>query len=166
MSMIGEYFRVTAPELERAIQDPDWALDFIEETEDAQEESEPPPAEARHFSTYKTWALLGFLLRRTDFPVDVIHGEEGFAETEDWGYGPPRYLPAERVRRGAEALAGTTYDELLVGLDPEELNRADVYPLGWDTPDSLEWGREYHSGLVQFFGAAARDGDAILVWLD
>ncbi|MFE0627993.1 DUF1877 family protein [Streptomyces sp. NPDC058864] len=92
-----------------------------------------------------------------------MHGEAAFAETEDWGYGPPRYLPAERVRLGAEILARTTYDQLLVGLDPQELNRADVYPLRWDTPDSLEWGRDYYAGLTRFFGAAARDGDAILV---
>lgn len=166
MSMIGEYFRVTAAELARAVQDPDWALDFIEETEDAQEESDPPPAEARHFSTAKTWDLLGFLLRRAGFPVDVVHGEDRFAETEDWGYGPPRYLPAERVRRGAEALARTPYDQLLVGVDPRELTEAGVYPLGWDTPDSLEWGRDHYAGLTRFFEAAARDGDAVLVWLD
>ncbi|MGW1888508.1 YfbM family protein [Streptomyces sp. NPDC001970] len=166
MSMIGEYFRVTAAELERAIQDPDWALDLIEETQDAQEQPEPPPAEARHFSTYKTWDLLGFLLRRSGFPVDVVHGEEPFAETEDWGYGPPRYLPADRVRLGAEALRRTTYDRLIKAVDPHELNAAEVYPLGWDTPESLEWARDWYAGLTEFFEAAARDGDAMLVWLD
>jgi len=166
MSMIGEYFRVTAAELERAVQDPDWALDFIEETQDAHEEAEPPPAEARHFSTYKTWDLLGFLLRRSHFPVDVVYGEEPFAETEDWGYGPPRYLPADRVRLAADALRHTTYDQLIAGVDPQELITAEVYPQGWDTPESLEWARDYYSELTQFFDAAARNSDAILVWLD
>ncbi|GAA1349306.1 hypothetical protein ACFPK5_15840 [Streptomyces beijiangensis] len=32
MGMTGEQFRVTAAELERAIQDPAWAYDFSEET--------------------------------------------------------------------------------------------------------------------------------------
>jgi hypothetical protein len=54
MSMIGEYLSVTAAELDRAIRDPDWALDFVEEVQDAKEETEPAPPEARHFSTYKT----------------------------------------------------------------------------------------------------------------
>lgn len=83
MSMIGEYLRVTAAELDRAIQDPDWALDFVEEVQDAEEKTEPAPAEARHFSTYKTWDVLRFLLARAEFPVNVIHGEEPFAEDED-----------------------------------------------------------------------------------
>ncbi|GHD84829.1 DUF1877 family protein [Streptomyces naganishii] len=85
MSMIGEYLRVTAAELDRAIQDPDWALDFAEGVQDAEEESGPAPTEARRFSTSKTWDMLGFLLTRADFPVDIIHGEEPFAEDEDWG---------------------------------------------------------------------------------
>ncbi|MER6533362.1 DUF1877 family protein [Streptomyces sp900105755] len=109
MSMIGEYLRVTVAELDRAIQDPDWALDFVEKVQDAEEESETVPAEARHFSTYKTWAMLSFLLARAEFPVNVIHGEESFAEDEDWGYGPPRYLRPERVRLAAETLRATTY---------------------------------------------------------
>jgi hypothetical protein len=166
MSMIGEYVRVTKTELDRAIRDPEWALDFVEEIEDAQDESEPSPAEARHFSTYKTWDLLRFLLGRADFPVNVILGEEPFAEDEDWGYGPPHYLPADRVRLAADALSRTTYDQLLHGVDPAELVNAKVYPLGWDGPESLEWARHWYVGLTQFFEAAARDGDAMLIWLD
>lgn len=79
MSIIGEYFRVTAAELDRAIQDSDWALGHIEESRDVEEEAKPSPAEARHFSTYKAWHLLDFLLQRSGFPVGVIHGEESSA---------------------------------------------------------------------------------------
>ena len=165
MSMIGEYLRVTAAELDRAIQDPDWALAFVEEVQDAEEESDPAPAEARHFSTYKTWDMLRFLMARTDFPVNVIHGEEPFAE-EDWGYGPPRYLRPERVQLAAEALRTTNYAQLISGVDPAELTSAEVYPLGWSELSSLEWGRPWYDGLTQFFEAAARADDAMLVWLD
>ncbi|POX42989.1 DUF1877 domain-containing protein [Streptomyces sp. Ru72] len=166
--MIGEHLRVTTAELDRAIKDPDWALAFVEEVQDAEEETEPAPAEARHFSTYKTWDLLRFLLARAEFPVNVIHGEESFAEDEDedWGYGPPRYLRPERVRLAAEALRATSYDQLVSGVDPAELTSAEVYPLGWSEPGSLEWGRPWFDGLTQFFEAAARADDAILVWLD
>lgn len=31
---------------------------------------------------------------------------------------------------------------------------------------SLEWGRPWYDGLTQFFEAAARADDAMLVWLD
>ncbi|MEV3968153.1 YfbM family protein [Streptomyces sp. NPDC050698] len=166
MSMIGEYLRVPAAELDRAIREPDWALDFVEEIQDAEEETEPAPAEARHFSTYKTWDMLRFLLARAEFPVNVIHGEEPFAEDEDWGYGPPRYLQPERVQLAAEALRATSYAQLISGVEPAELTIAEVYPLGWSEANSLEWGRPWYDGLTQFFDAAARADDAMLVWLD
>ncbi|MFJ8900084.1 YfbM family protein [Streptomyces sp. NPDC102370] len=164
--MIGEYLRVTAAELDRAIQDPDWALDFVEEVQDAEEETEPAPAQARHFSTYKTWDMLRFLLSRAELPVNVIQGEEPLAEYEDWGYGPPKYLRPERVRLAAKALRVTSYDQLVSGVDPAELTGAEVYPHGWSEPGSLEWGRPSYDGLTQFFEAAARADDALLVWLD
>jgi hypothetical protein len=166
MSMIGEYLRVTAAELDRAIRDPDWAFDFVEEVQDAEEETEPAPAKARHFSTYKTWDMLRFLLARAEFPVNVINGEEPFAEDEDWGYGPPRYLRPERVQLAAEVLRATSYAELISGVDPAELSSAEVYPFGWSEPGALEWGRPWYDGLTQFFEAAARADDAMLVWLD
>ncbi|MFC8199039.1 YfbM family protein [Streptomyces sp. NPDC057298] len=166
MSMIGEYLRVTATELDRAIHDPEWALDFAEEVQDAEEESEPAPAEARHFSPHKTWDMLRFLLARAEFPVNVIQGEEPFAEDEDWGYGPPRYLRPERVRLAAKALRAISYDQLVSGVHPAELTSAEVYPLGWSELGSLEWGRPWYDGLTRFFEAAARADDATLVWLD
>jgi hypothetical protein len=166
MGMIGEYLRVTAAELDRAIQDPAWALHFVEEVQDAEEETEPAPADARHFSTYKTWGMLRFLLARAEFPVDVIHGEERFAEDEDWGYGPPRYLRPGRVQLAAEALRATRYAQLISGVNPAELTSAEVYPLGWSEPGALRWGRPWYDSLTQFFEAAARADDAMLVWLD
>ncbi|WP_243869475.1 YfbM family protein [Streptomyces liangshanensis] len=166
MSMIGEYVRVTAAQLDRAIQDPDWALDHVEEVQDSEEESEPAPAGARHFSTYKAWGLLGYLLERAEVPVNVIHGEETFAEGRDWGYGPPRCLRPDRVRLAARTLRATPYERLVAGVDPADLTRAEVYPLGWDEPGVLEWGRNWYDGLTDFFEAAAAADEGMLVWLD
>jgi hypothetical protein len=47
-----------------------------------------------------------------------------------------------------------------------ELTSAEVYPLGWSEANSLEWGSPWYDGLTQFFDAAARADDAMLVWLD
>jgi hypothetical protein len=80
--------------------------------------------------------------------------------------GPPGYLRPERVQLAAAALRATSYAELIGGVDPAELSGAEVYPLGWSEPDALEWGRPWHDGLTQFFEAAARAEDAMLVWLD
>ncbi|MDT0385954.1 DUF1877 family protein [Streptomyces dubilierae] len=98
--------------------------------------------------------------------MNVIYGEEPFAEDEDWGYGPPRYLRPERVRLAAEGLRTTRYAELISGVDPAELTAAEVYPRRWSEHGALEWGRAWYDGLTQFFEAAARADDAMLVWLD
>ncbi len=164
--MNGEYLRVTPDELARAVKDPEWAMQLAEAVQDAQEQTPLPPAQARHLTTHKAWHAIAFLLDRAGFPVDIVYGEEPFAEDDDWGYGPPRYLTAERVRVAAEVLAATSYDELVNGVTPTDLAQAHVYPEIWDEPDSLEWACGWYEPLVPFFGAASTQGDAMLVWLD
>ncbi len=164
MSMNGEYLRVTPAELDRALKDPEWAWDLAEETQDAQAEGDPAraPAEARHFTTHQTWHLLSFLLQRSAFPVDVVHGEEPLA-SDDWGYGPPQYLTPERVQLAADTLHRTTYDQLIQGVDPSELAKAEVYPQIWDSPASLEWASDLFTPLTAFFCGAASAGHAMLI---
>ncbi|MEU9417433.1 YfbM family protein [Streptomyces sp. NPDC048272] len=156
---------VTPAELDRALKDPEWAWNLAEEIQDAQAEVEPAPAEARHFTTHQTWHLLGFLLQRSAFPVDVVHGEEPLA-TDHWGYGPPQYLVPERVRLAADTLHGTTYDQLIQDVDPSELTKAEVYPQIWDSPASLEWASDLFTPLTEFFRGAASAGHAMLIWID
>ncbi|MEU2432082.1 YfbM family protein [Streptomyces sp. NPDC007861] len=163
--MNGEYLRVTPAELERALKDPEWAWDLAEELQDTEAEGEPAPAEARHFTTHQTWHLLGFLLQRSTFPVDIVHGEEPIA-TGDWGYGPPQYLTPERVRLATDTLHRTTYDQLIQGVDPSELTKAEVCPLIWDSPASLEWASDLFTPLTEFFQGAASAGHAMLIWID
>ncbi|MEV5972299.1 YfbM family protein [Streptomyces sp. NPDC051921] len=165
MSMNGEYLRVTPAELDRALEDPEWAWDLVEETQDARAEEEPAPAEARHFTTHQTWHLLGFLLQRSGFPVDIVHGEESLG-TDDWGYGPPRYLTPERVQLAAETLHRTSYDQLIQGVHPSDLTKAEIYPQIWDSPASLEWAGDLFTLLTEFFRGAASAGHAMLMWID
>jgi hypothetical protein len=169
MNMIGKYLRVTPTQLLRVIEDPEWAREFARELEDAEDAEEEafPLVRVRRFSTDKAWELLAVLLGRADFPVDVVFGEEPFDEDGDRGYGPPRYLPVERVRTAAELLGRTSYDSLVQGVDRCEPAAAEAYPLIWDgDPESLEWARGHYTSLVMFFEGAAHDGDAMLLWLD
>ncbi|MER6465441.1 YfbM family protein [Streptomyces sp. NPDC001228] len=166
MSMNGEYLRVTPDELARVLKDPEWALDVAEEIQDAHEDNGTTAAEARHFTTHQTWNLLDFLLKRSVFPVDIVHGEELFDEADDWGYGPPRYLTADRVRLAADTLAQLTYDQLVKGVDHSELAAAAIYPQIWDSPTSLDWAGDVFTPLTEFFQAAATDGHAMVIWLD
>ncbi|UGY92874.1 YfbM family protein [Streptomyces gobiensis] len=167
MSMIGEYARVTTSELDQVINDSEWALDFVDELVEAELDAQADPSEARCLDTDKAWDALGFLLRRVGFPVDIVHGEEAIPEAEDWGYGPPRYLTPDQVQVAAGALAKMTGARLIEGVTPEELARADVYPsIIWERGESLDYVRDHYDSLVPFFEAAAREGDAMLVWLD
>ena len=123
-------------------------------------------AEARYLSTHKAWHAIAFVLERAGFPVDIVYGEERFADDEDLGYGPPRYLTAQRVRTAADLLAVTSFDALTAGVSPATLAQADLYPQVWDEPESLEWVRGWYEPLVSYFAKAARDDHALLVWLD
>jgi hypothetical protein len=166
MSMNGEYLRVTSDELARALEDPAWALELAGDIRDAEEDADLPAAKARHLSTDKAWQAIGFLLERAEFPVDVVYGEEQFDDDEDWGYGPPRYLTAERVHTAAQALATTSFDALTVGVTPATLMQADIYPQIWDEPDSLDWVRSWYEPLVPYFTDAASQGQTVFIWLD
>lgn len=66
----------------------------------------------------------------------------------------------------AEALAATTYDELINRVTPTDLAHEHVYPDIWGEPDSLEWVRGWYEPLVPFFAAASAQGNAMVVWVD
>jgi hypothetical protein len=166
MSMIGEYARVTPNELKRALSDPGWAYDFVQELLEEQEEADQPTGQARCLDTDKAWHAIGFLLRRVGFPVDIVHGEQPIPGADDWGYGPPCYLTPERVRIAAESLPSIPFEALVQGVTPEQLSQADVYPQIWSDQSALDYVRHHYESLSPFFVAAAAEGDAVLVWLD
>ncbi|MFG2893923.1 YfbM family protein [Streptomyces sp. NPDC048248] len=166
MSMIGQYARVTAAELQRAVSDPEWALEMVGERMDEEADTEPEPAKARCLDIGTAWDALGYLLRRRAFPVDIVHGEEPMADAEDWGYGPPRYLTPERVRTAAEEMARTSAQSLTAGVAPDELAASQVYPaVVWERGEPLDHVGEHYAELQPFFRAAAAEGDGMLIWL-
>ncbi|MGW1187051.1 YfbM family protein [Streptomyces sp. NPDC002559] len=167
MSMIGEYARLTPAELDHAIRDPEWAQEHVVGLIETELSAEPVASEARCHDIDKAWHALDFLLRRIDFPVGIVHGEEELPGAEDWGYEPPRYLTPERVRVAAEALAATPHEALVGGVRPAELVEAEIYPTTvWERGKSLDYVASHYQALVPFFRAAADAGDAMLIWLD
>ncbi|MEU3556064.1 YfbM family protein [Streptomyces fragilis] len=164
MSMIGEYARLSPAELERAVREPRWAPKLV----DAPLAGEPDagPGSRRH-DVDKTWQALGFLLDRAGFPVDVTFGDEVLPGADDWGYGPPRLIRPERVRVAAEAFGRIPPASLAEGVGPSDLAAADVYPrVVWERGEPLDWVTGHYEALGAFFRAAARAGDAVLVWID
>jgi hypothetical protein len=166
--MNGQYLRVGEDELARAVLDPGWALGFADDVREAERLGGVAPTPAgRHLSTQWTWHALEFLLRRAGFPVEVVLGEEAFAQGTDWGYGPARFLTVERVRIAAERLAAVGFDELVSGVGPGDLARAGVPPLDvWDEADPLKWVREAYESLVPFFASAVAQRQAVIIWID
>ncbi|WP_405697876.1 DUF1877 family protein [Streptomyces sp. NBC_01185] len=82
------------------------------------------------------------------------------------GYEPQRYLTSERMRPAAAKLSQLTYDDLIHGVDRAELAAAEICPQVWDSPASLEWGRDLFPSLAEFFQAAASADHTMVNWLD
>ncbi|MER5352114.1 DUF1877 family protein [Kitasatospora sp. NPDC002551] len=170
MSMIGRYLRLSAAELERAALEPEWALAFVERLDDESAEADGGRARggwARLHGTGKAWQALDFLLRRREFPVDLVHGEEELPGAEDWGYGPPCRIAPDRVRLAVAALAALDPGRLTEGVAPADLAEARVYPQSlWEAEDSLHLvTAEYHA-LSDFLRAVATRRHGVLVWIE
>jgi len=166
MGMYGRWLRVSSAELARAKSDPAWAGDFARAM--LEHPAEPDLTQCRAFSTDKAWHALAYLLHRRGFPVDLIFGEQPLSTGGhlDWGYGPPRYLSPAQVNLAAAELVTITGEDLVTGVEPVELTRAQIYPNVWDRPAGLPWITAQLTGVRTWFGAAAAAGDAVLCWID
>ncbi len=177
VSINGNWLRVSPADLDRAKDDLDRAHDLAEAARNGEEEG-------RWAGTGKAWNAFDFLLARLGFEVPIVLGAESFVELpdvepesqemldfldgleHDWGYGPPSYLTPEQVAAAAAQLAGLTEEDLIRGVDPAELHRAQVYPDVWDRPGELSSVAHHLPGTQRFFAAAAMAGDAVICWLD
>ncbi|WP_410809093.1 YfbM family protein [Micromonospora sp. 067-2] len=176
MSVNGNWLRVSPDELKRARTDLGWAYKLAKAERDDNSD--------RYTTTDKAWNGLDFLLDRLGFEIPLVLGAERFVELpdvapdseemfdflenleDDWGYGPPSYLTPVQVEAAASRLAALTEDDLIRGVDPQELDRAEIYPQIWDRPGELTWVAHYLPGVRSFFSAAATDGNAVICWLD
>jgi hypothetical protein len=150
------YARVTQHELDHVLQEPDWALELLEDLEERSD---------RSFDVDKAWNGIWFLLSAAGgAPVDVVGGGAAVSD-EDLGYGPARYLAPGEVRQGASHLTTVPFDRLADYFDPAQMYADNIYPAIWNDDHALEYLRGHYEGLVRFFSAAAAAGDAIILWL-
>lgn len=174
--MSGNWLRVSSNELDHARTDLGWAYELAMKQRDGNSE--------RWATTDKAWNGLNFLLDRLGFEIPLVLGAESFIELpdvepdseemfdflenleDDWGYGPPSYLTPDQVAAAAAHLVALTEDDLIRGVDPSELSRAEVYPGGWERPGALVWVTHHLPDVRSFFASAAKDGDAVICWLD
>ena len=77
-------------------------------------------------------------------------------------------LRPDDVRALAEHLATLDTDELTRRFDPERMTKLDIYPdVIWKRPEETDAPRGFlldaFTGLREFVGGVARDGDAIVI---
>ncbi len=57
------------------------------------------------------------------------------------------------------------WQQLAGQFDPAQMTADGIYPAIWDNDYALDYLRSNYAVLVQFFGAAAAAGDAVILWL-
>lgn len=165
VSMIGEYFRLTPEGFARALSDPEWARDLIDELWDAEDtggESDP-----RLLDIDKAWHGLALVVDRAGVPTAVVFGDEQVPDANDWGYGPPSSLSPERVVELAVALSSLDRQAAIYSVPQEAFVEAEIYPQSlWDAPEFREYLAGYLERLTTFFVEAADAHMGILAWID
>lgn len=165
VSMIGEYFRLTPEDFARALSEPEWARDLIDELWDA--EDVEGGSDPRLLDVDKAWHGLALVLDRAGVSTAVVFGDDQVPGADDWGYGPPSSLSPERVVELAEALSSLNRQVAVDSVPAEEFVEAEVYPQGlWNTPESREYLAGHLERLTTYFVDTADTHMGILVWID
>jgi hypothetical protein len=185
MSIEASYYRVTPIEFSRLQEDPKAAQSFfgpsLEDLDDPAKllaKMQERDSSDRYLAIGKDWHALHFLLtgdgelgEHGTPPLPPLGNVvQGGTETEwDCTYGKVRLLKPDEVRAVADALAKISVDELRSRFSVASFNAAEIYPHGrraaW-TDDEAESVFEIYPRVVEFFQAAARDGDMILLSSD
>lgn len=184
MSIEASYRRVTPEELKRLQGDPKTAESFFGTSLDSLDDPkkllagmQEQESSDRYLGIGKDWHALHFLLtgdgELKPHPLpppplgDVV---QGGTETQwECTYGHVRSLTPDEVRAVAEALGRISVEDLRSRFSVELFNTAQIYPHGrrarW-TAEEAEPVFEIYPRLVEFFQAAARDGDMVLLSSD
>ncbi|MEU4766337.1 DUF1877 family protein [Actinosynnema sp. NPDC023794] len=146
MSTTLAFTQVTPGQLDRAIKDPEWALEHLQD--------EDLPC----YSLEKSWAGIQFLLDAAEVRIE-LH-EDGFIiDTEGVLSGWSDSMVAE----AATTLGATPFEVLAGNYDPRRLSEQEVYPWRqfWDD-DGIDDLRDDYADLVEFFAETAASGGALI----
>jgi hypothetical protein len=163
MSMIGNYRRVSERTLNDLLANPQKISEYLY--------SEDGVSSDESLDIDKSWHIIHFLLTGDAWESDPPWGDAVLGGTpiseEDMGYGPARYLTPMQVRAVSQALATVSPEQLIARWDERRVADAELYPQIWD--DSLE-NREYvsiyYDELRSLFATAAKNSEAMIVWLN
>ena len=184
MSIEASYRRVTPEEFSRLQGDPKAAESFfginledLDNPEKLLAQLKEQESNDRYLSISTDWHALHFLLtgdgELKPHPLpppplgNIVHG--GVETQWKCTYGHVRSLTPDEVRAAADALSRISVDELRSRFSVASFNNAQIYPhgrrAGWTDKEARSVFAIYPR-VVEFFQAAARDRDMILLSSD
>jgi len=127
-----------------------------------------PPTDLKELDLHKSWHCLHYLFTGKVEGSDgsplgdaILGGTEIGGEAADTGYGPPRALSPTQVKKVATALEAFPIEQRAKAYDAAAADRAGIYVAQHD-PRELQ---HYFVELRNFYDDAARNGNAVLLWI-
>ena len=166
MSMIGNLLRVTKAELEEYLKD----SSLLESSIYDEETDERPNL----VDIDKSWDGILFLLTgqnvaNTDHPLaKILFSGQLIDEDQDMGYGPAHYLTPEQVADLNNQISKITITDLKQKYNPKRMEELEVYPSIWEKEgdQAFDYLGEYFKNLQQVYSDAAKNGEAIITFLN
>jgi hypothetical protein len=167
MSMIGNLLRVTKTELDEFLKD----SSLLEKTIYDEETDDENP---NLVDIDKSWDGILFLLTgqnvaNLDHPLaKVLFSGQLVDEEQDFGYGPAHYLTPEQVKVLNNQISIITDADLKQKYDPKKMEELEVYPTIWEEEgdEAFDYLSEYFKELQQVYSSAAKNGEAIITFLN
>jgi len=118
---------------------------------------------------HKSWHCLHFMFTGkvegsdgTALGDAILGGQEIGGDDADTGYGPPRALAPAQVRSVAAALAEFPIDKKAQEFDAAAADKVGIYVAQHEAGELTE----YFGQLRSFYEDAARQGNALLLWIE
>jgi hypothetical protein len=163
--MIGNFLRVSNAELEEYIKDSSTLEDRI--YNDGGDE------DPNLVDIEKAWAGILFLLTGKniddlDHPLaKVLFSGQLIDEDQDLGYGPSHYLNPTQVSEINTQISKISTEDLKKNFDAKKMMELEIYPTIWDEGDeAFEYLAEYFKALQQVYSDAAKNGEAIITFIN
>jgi len=163
MGMVGYFTAINPSVLDDLRADPDQMAELLFPN-DGDDEPE------NTIDVDKSWHGIHFILSEiakdgaTALESAILGGEP---LGEDFGYGPARVLTPSEVQAVAAAMSSITDEAFAAKFDPVAMEDGEIYPQIWerDGGEALDYLQHFFPSLVTFYADAAKQGNAVVLWL-